>query len=137
MMPKPDLKLRVSAEARVAPSEDPNKVKLALQRILGESGLEVDESPTRIRATTEDAAKLTKLHDQLRDRHVRAAARRLLLSSIEGSTVTLMFNRQAAYAGVLALCGSEAESPLGPIYVTLESKQLEDVIEWLTAYETG
>ena len=48
-----------------------------------------------------------------------------------------MFNRQAAYAGVLALCGSEAESPLGPIYLRIDSQDLDDVIEWLTAYEPG
>jgi predicted RNA binding protein with dsRBD fold (UPF0201 family) len=87
--------------------------------------------------TSDDSASVMRLREQLRDRHVRAAARRLFISRREGNKVTMMFNRQAAHAGVLALCGSEAESPLGPIYLSIESESLDEVIEWLTAYEPG
>lgn len=136
-MPPPELRLRIKAEASVAPSEEPAKVRAALASIFGECRLSVEENPRRVTVASEDGKCLTKLHDQLRDRRVRAAARRLLLARREGDSVTLMFNRQAAHAGVLAMCGSEEESPLGPIYLTIESEEVDRVIEWLTAYEAG
>ncbi len=80
---------------------------------------------------------LSHLRDQLRDRHVRAAARRLLLYSIKGGRAELMLNRQAAVAGVVVVCGSPEESPLGPIYLRLESDNLPAAIDWLTAYDSG
>jgi predicted RNA binding protein with dsRBD fold (UPF0201 family) len=136
-MPQPEFRVRVTAEATVRQSEDPAKVKAAVANILGECSHEVEEGPRVVRMTSVDNASLRLLRDQLRDRHVRAAARKLLMVGRQGSKSTLMFNRQAACAGVLALCGSESESPLGPIYLTIDSKELDDVIEWLTAYESG
>lgn len=73
------------------------------------------------------------VRDQLRDRHVRGAARRLLLAAKEGHETELLLNRQAAAAGVVALCGSPEESPLGPIYLKLASKDIDGVIVWLTS----
>ncbi len=136
-MPQPEFRLRVTVEASLAQSEDPGKVKAAVSNVLGECRYSVNEDSRRMAITSDDVASITKLHDQLRDRHVRAAARRLLISRREGNRVTMMFNRQAAHAGVLVLCGSEAESPLGPIYLSIESENLDGVIEWLTAYESG
>jgi predicted RNA binding protein with dsRBD fold (UPF0201 family) len=136
-MPRPKFHLRVTAEAAVGLSEDSAKVGTAVANVLGECRHVVEEVPQMVRMTSDDSASILRLHDQLRDRHVRAAARKLLLAGREGNVSTVMLNRQAAYAGVLALCGSEAESPLGPIYLTIGSDELDDAIEWLTAYETG
>ena len=136
-MPLPEFHLRVSVEGAVSPSEDLAKVRMAVANVLGECRHEVEELPQMVRMTSEDSASITRLHDQLRDRHVRAAARRLLMAGREGNVATVMLNRQAAYAGVLALCGSQEESPLGPIHLTIRSEELDEVIEWLTAYETG
>lgn len=136
-MSRPEFSVRVSVEASVRPSEDPVKVRKAVENVLGECRHDVEEGPRTVKATSDDVASVRLLHDQLRDRHVRAAARRLLLAGREGDRTTLMLNRQAAYSGVLVLCGSEEESPLGPIYLTVESDRIDDAIEWLTAYAEG
>jgi predicted RNA binding protein with dsRBD fold (UPF0201 family) len=57
-----------------------------------------------------------------------------MLLNARGDSTSLMLNRQAATVGTIALCGSPEESPLGPIYVTVESITLGAVIDWLTAY---
>jgi predicted RNA binding protein with dsRBD fold (UPF0201 family) len=57
-----------------------------------------------------------------------------MLLNISECSTSLMLNKQAAAAGVIALCGSTEESPLGPIYLTAESEQIATVIDWLTAY---
>ncbi len=90
-----------------------------------------------IRLVSEETGCLDTLRDQLRDRHIRGAARKLLLSELKGGSTSLMLNRQAAAAGVVALCSSADQSPLGPIYATMDSRQIAAVIDWLTAYESG
>lgn len=105
--------------------------------VVGDSRHSVEEGKWLLRITSDDPRSVERLHDQLRDRHVRAAARRLLLAGKQGDRTTVMVNRQAAAAGVVALCSTEEESALGPMYLTLESKQLDSLIRWLTAYESG
>jgi predicted RNA binding protein with dsRBD fold (UPF0201 family) len=133
-MPPPDIRARLVMEARISPSEDPAKVDEALMNVAGVSFREGRQSPTTARLTTEDSKALVRVRDQLRDRHIRAAARRQMLLNSSGRSTFLMLNRQAAAAGVVALCGSEEESPLGPIYLKIESERLQEVIDWLTDY---
>jgi predicted RNA binding protein with dsRBD fold (UPF0201 family) len=105
-----------------------------MRRVLGECDYSVDEGATSIRLLSESSRCLQKLHDQLRDRHVRDAARRLMLASLEGRVLPLKLNRQAAAAGVLALCSNAVESPLGPLNLEIESEAPGKLIDWLTAY---
>jgi uncharacterized protein len=133
----PELKVKISLEAEVSPSEDPEKVARAVLKLVGDSPGQVKQSGSEVRYVSEEAGSLAHLRDQLRDRRVRAAARRLLTDARQGSLTELMINRQAAVAGVVVLCGSQDESPLGPIFLRIESDQLDEVIGWLTAYEGG
>jgi uncharacterized protein len=134
---KPDLKVSVSVEARVSPSEDPQKVAAAVEGALGGFEHTVEAGRHSVRAESSGSGSLDRIRDQLRDRHVRSAARRLLLSSKKGRSTVLMLNRQAATAGVLALCSSEDQSPLGPLYLTIESEDIDGVIDWLTGQGSG
>ena len=105
-----------------------------MREVLGSCDYEVDEGPTSIRIRSSSSRCLQKLHDQLRDRHVRDAARRLMLASLEGDVLPLKLNRQAAAVGVLALCSNAVESPLGPLNLEIEADAPEKLIDWLTAY---
>ena len=132
-MSKPEFKARLSLRADISPSEDPAKVSQAMRDVVGEVGPEsVREEAGYL--TTDDPEALSRLRDQLRDRHVRSAARRQMLLNVTRDSTSLMINRQAAAAGVVALCGSPAESPLGPIYLTIKASKIQSVIDWLTAY---
>ena len=135
-MSHPDFTVRVRLEAAVSPSEDPGKVAGALQNVAG-GPLEVAVDEEGAALTTGDIRAISHIRVQLRDRHVRSAARRQLLLNSAGRTTSMMLNRQAAAAGVVAVCGSAEESPLGPIYATIESDDLTAVIDWLTAYGEG
>jgi len=105
-----------------------------MRQVLGDCDYTVDEGERSIRLISSSPRCLQKLHDQLRDRHVRDAARRLMLRLLEGDTLNLMLNRQAAAAGVLALCTTATESPLGPLRLEIESDAPQKLIDWLTAY---
>ena len=108
-----------------------------MANVMGACEYVTEESPRKLTMMSEDPSSIMKVHDQLRDRHVRSAARKLLMLGSSGGRTMVMLNRQAAFADVLALCGSEEESPLGPLMLTVESKDLDQVIRWLTAYEEG
>ena len=136
-MSQPEIRLSLTLEGTVAPSEDPAKVKEAMANVLGDCRHSIEQDASRIKVSSDDARCIRRLRDQLRDRHVRSAARKLLYAGREGKRSTVMLNRQAARAGVLVLCGSEAESPLGPLFLTIRSDDLDAVIESLTAYEGG
>jgi uncharacterized protein len=125
---------RIELRASVAPSEDPEKVIAAMHQVLGECDCLIDIDETSIKMRSSSPRCLQKLHDQLRDRHVRDAARRLMLRLLEGNTLTIMLNRQAASAGVVALCTTATESPLGPLTMEIESDAPQRLVDWLTAY---
>jgi predicted RNA binding protein with dsRBD fold (UPF0201 family) len=139
----------IRLHASIAPSEDPEKVLKAARNVLGECNYSVE---TRGGADTEgdggtsgsveawltlsstDAHCLQRIHDQLRDRHVRDAARRLLLRGRRDSRLTLLLNRQAAFVGVVVVCNSVLESPLGPMVLEIDCDRAEGLIDWLTAH---
>ncbi|HYB76062.1 MAG TPA: RNA-binding domain-containing protein [Nitrososphaerales archaeon] len=130
-------RVKVTLEAFVSPSEDTEKVMDALRNVLGGSPAQASEEGRMVRLVSEDAGALDLLRNQLRDRRIRGAARRVLMSGLEGDLASLMLNKQAAVVGVVALCSSPDQSPLGPIYAKLESEDISGVIDWLTAYESG
>jgi predicted RNA binding protein with dsRBD fold (UPF0201 family) len=132
-----ELRGRVGVEATVSPSEDDDKVATAVRNVVGGPEASLVMEQARVKFVSEDLKCLEHLRGQLRDRHVRSAARKLMLAGKIGTSTRFMLNKQAAVAGVLAVCSSPEESPLGPIYLTIDSEQIDEVIEWLTAYESG
>ncbi|MDG6918908.1 MAG: hypothetical protein JRN40_00480 [Nitrososphaerota archaeon] len=136
-MTEPEFRAKLTIEAAVSPSEDQAKVAQAMAWVvgLGPEAVSVDGGMARL--SSEGPKGLIRLRDQLRDRHVRSAARKLLLRDRKDRSAFIMLNRQAAAVGVVAVCGSPEESPLGPIHLTILSDELDAVIDWLTGYAGG
>jgi len=130
-----EFSVSLELRATVSRSEDPEKVLRAMKSLLGEGEGQVINETGSITVSSNSRRSLEKIRHQLRDRRVRSAARRLFLTRSEGGSVSIMLNRQAASVGIVALCNREDESPLGPIYLKLESDHLGTLMDWLTAYE--
>lgn len=107
---------------------------VALQNVLGDCQYETEQTHKSITMRSKNMKCIEKMRDQFRDRRIRGVARKLALGSRVEYRLTFMLNRQAAYEGIIALCSSEEESPMGPLYLTIESPELDKLIEWLTAY---
>lgn len=122
----------IVVEAQVKYSESKDKVAMAITKLFGTNGeLRIEEDRVMFLSSSRDSLELLK--DQFRDRHVRAAARRLLLAGSEGGNqAVLLLNKQAATVGIAALCDDPRESPLGPIVLRIDSQNIGEVIEWLT-----
>ncbi|HUI00470.1 MAG TPA: RNA-binding domain-containing protein [Nitrososphaerales archaeon] len=132
--PGPPDSVKVVLRATVSPSEDPGKVLAAMRQVLGNCDYQVAEGAGWITLSSVSSRCLQNLHDQLRDRHVRDSARRLMQASMEGNVLSIRINRQAAAAGVSALCSSAVESPLGPLNLSVETDSPDQLVDWLTAH---
>ena len=119
----------IRASCDVLPSEDPETVARALEYVLDGAGAAHGQG-TAV-ASSESAASLLRIRSIIQSRaSARAWRRRLRLNTEENSTWVYL-NKQAAAAGVIALCSEPDESPLGPITLSLRSSELGGIIDWL------
>jgi uncharacterized protein len=124
----------VGAEAEVRPTEDLEKVKLALTNLFSGNidvrGNDGDYGCVRLSGEGQGSLKNFKMIIQ-RDR-IRAAARAQLFKGMKEDSLVVYLNKQVAYAGHVSFSAPEGESPLGPIRLTIKSGHPVAVIDWLT-----
>ena len=122
---------KVSAYCTINASEDVNKIRTAVSNIL----IDMDEKITgdSLVANSSNYESLTRIYETMRSRKSKSAYRRLLMRNMANNSTWFYLNKQAAFANVIALCDEADESPLGPIKVVLNSKNIEDVINWLVS----
>ncbi len=123
----------VHAQAEVNPTESEEKVKTAVTNVLGNASITVKPSGRANILTAEAKGQdsLFKLRNILRSDRIRDASRRALFHSIRGNTIGFCLNKQVAFAGHVSFSEETAESPLGPIQVTIETDDPLQLIEWL------
>ena len=126
--------VKIYVDVEVNPTEDSNKVQVAVQKVLGPIHLEkIDEKDrTYLKGTAEGLEQLSAFQELLRKERIRDAARRVLLSGLGGNTITFYLNKQVAYAGHISFSQPEGESPLGPIQVEVQCDNPRKLIDWLT-----
>lgn len=128
--------VRVRVYAKVEPYEDPKKVELAIKNVVGNAepkNVKVEED--FILYEFEGEKSLYFIYSKIRDRQIISAVKRLLFLNKVGPSTKLMLNKQVAYIGNVVVCEEEGESPLGPIFVELESPKIDSVIAWLAGEE--
>jgi len=126
-----DVMIRVETE--VNPTETEEKVKTAVANLFGNIALQTKSSyrGSVLTAETKGQEALVKLRNSLRNDRVRDAARRVLFGSLRGNTLSFCLNKQVAFAGHISFSEEVAESPLGPLKVTVECENPRQLIEWL------
>ncbi len=123
----------VHVETEIYPTESEDKVKAAVASIFGSVSILV-EPEGKVRLLTADATgqeALNKFRTTLRSDRIRDAARRALRHNIRGSIIDFCLNKQVASAGHISFCEETAESPLGPIRVTITADNPQLLVEWL------
>lgn len=130
--------VEVFVEVDVNPTEDVDKVKVAVQKVLGNISLElIGEGDYRKligRASGQEA--LTYFYEKLRRERILDAARTVLLKGVQGNRIVFYLNKQVAYAGHISFSQPYGESPLGPIRVEILCENPQDLINWLTPRTT-
>ena len=130
----PDVTCKIEAYAAVNPSEDPEKVRLAVSHVLLDASYKYEDGS--IKATSKDLQSLAKIYDTIRSRRVIRAYRRQMRFHTHDTTTWFYLNKQAAFVDVIAICEEAEESPMGPIKIIMHSEEIQKVIDWLVPEST-
>jgi predicted RNA binding protein with dsRBD fold (UPF0201 family) len=125
----PDVTCKIEAYAAVNPSEDPEKVRLAVSHVLLDANFKYEDGS--IKGISKDLQSLAKIYDIIRARRITKAYRRQLRFHTNDTTTWFYLNKQAAFVDVIAICEEADESPMGPIKIILHSPEIQKVIDWL------
>src|SRR5208283_2812760 len=123
----------VHVEAEINPTESEDKVKTAVGNVLGNVSVTIKPSgkASTLTADANGRDSLFKLRNILRTDRIRDASRKALFHSIRGNTISFCLNKQVAFAGHISFSEETAESPLGPLRVTIATDSPQQLIEWL------
>ena len=125
----PSIACEIEVRCAISPSEDPRKIGRAISNVFPGPQVEVGDSAAVARSPS--LAPLERIFEVVHSRHSQRAYRRNLLQNSAGTSSWFYLNRQAAFAGRVAICERAEESPLGPIRVTISSPHLGRIIDWL------
>lgn len=125
---------RVRVRAGISPSEDPQKVLEAILNVMPGCTVEIRGRTAETRS--EGMVALDTIRESLASRQTLGGLRRNMAGNVRDNTTKFLLNRQAAYAGVAAVCDTPEESPLGPIEVEVESRRIDDIILWMSEGQT-
>ena len=126
--------VEVRVEVEVNPTEDADKVRVAVQKVLGNIDLELIEEGEyrRLTGRAKGLEALVRFYDLLRRERILDAARKVLFRGIRGKKIVFYLNKQVAYVGHISFSQPYGESPLGPIRVEIQCDDPQSLIDWLT-----
>jgi uncharacterized protein len=119
----------VRAETPLNPSEDCEKVNAALRNVM--DNCYIASKHGRIFGRSIESESLRTIYEHVRSKAALGVLRKALLNNRIADTTWFLLNKQAAAAGVVVIVENKEESPLGAIKVTIESDELDTVIEWI------
>ncbi|MCW3975161.1 MAG: hypothetical protein O2U61_00330 [Candidatus Bathyarchaeota archaeon] len=125
---------QVKVEAEVYPTEDLEKVRRALLNLFPDLNFKVKQSDgfkKVLAGNSPEKNALINLKQLIMRERIRDATRSTIFSNMLDDSAIFYLNKQVAYADHISFCMPNGESPLGPIKVTLKSKQLQQLIDWL------
>lgn len=130
--------VNIYVEVEVNPTEDPVKVKTAVENIFGniEFKTKAQRRGSLLIAKATGRDSLSKLYNLLRRERIRDAARGAFFEGLSTKSIVFYLNKQVAYAGHISFSEPEAESPLGPIKVQIQCDNPRELIEWLAPRTT-
>lgn len=131
-------KIVVYVEAEINPTESEEKIKKAIWNVFGDIPTQVNPGLKSgiLTAQAEGLDALSTLRNLLRKDRIRDASRKPLLEGLSGNTITFYLNKQVAFAGHISFSEQEAESPLGPIKVTVKCENPRELVDWLAPRTT-
>ena len=122
---------------QVNPTEDINKVRIALENLLGRSDFESPDNDVReISSTYTHRDSVNLVREAIHETRIIDAARKRLQSNWNGTSTSIHFDKQAALMRKLRIIDDNQElPPLGSIEMVLsfESEQeFEEFVNWFT-----
>ena len=123
-------KTTIQIFCEINPSEDPEKVKLAINNIFPD--LTLDITDTDITGKSNNIQILSQISKAIHENNIKKTYQRILKNNSNRDSSWFYLNKQAAFVNTVALCSEANESSLGPIKVILRSNDIEQVIDSIT-----
>ena len=123
-------KTTIQIFCEINPSEDPEKVKLAVSNIFPD--LTLDITDTDITGKSNNIQILSQISKAIHENNIKKTYQRILKNNSNNGSSWFYLNKQAAFVNTVALCSEANESSLGPIKVILRSNEIEQVIDSIT-----
>ncbi len=123
-------KTTIQIFCEINPSEDPEKVKLAVNNIFPD--LTLDITDTDITGKSNNIQILSQISKTIHENNIKKTYQRILKNNSNSDSSWFYLNKQAAFVNTVALCSEANESSLGPIKVILRSNDIEQVIDSIT-----
>ena len=125
--------IAVRVETEINLTEDEEKVEKAVANVFDNLSIAVTPSynGSVLRAEAKGLEALVKFRILLSLDRIRDAARKVFFGGLRDRAIRFCLNKQVAFAGHVSFCEEVAESPLGPLRVTIECEDPRLLIDWL------
>ncbi|MDR0777897.1 MAG: hypothetical protein LBE48_00435 [Methanomassiliicoccaceae archaeon] len=117
--------LSIMMSCPIFPSEDPERVRIAILNIFPNAVLNVEED-----MITAEIDSMRDFGDRVRKQRILDTARSVLMKGRRGERTVFHMNKQTAYAGKISFV--DEKTILGTIKVTVEADDITQFIEALT-----
>ncbi|TFG19518.1 MAG: hypothetical protein EU530_06060 [Promethearchaeota archaeon] len=131
--------IKIELKVEVNPTEEPEKIIKVLKNFA-----EIDQDKIIIdtisdnyylyTTTVEGRGSLQSLFSGLRSQRTVESARKHLMGKRREKNVSFMLNKQALFMNKFHFCHSPEESPMGPVWVRIESEDITRVLEYLVPH---
>jgi len=126
----PNINCKIEMICPVNLSEDPDKVIQAISNIFPHS--DIKNENFSIKARSNELRSLEKIYESIVSTQSQKSYTRNLENNLNENDTWFFLNKQAAFVDQVAICDEAEESPLGPIKVTLNSSNIDGIIDWIS-----
>ena len=112
----------VEVTCPVFPSEDPDKVRVAMERIFPD--IEIEETEDGLSGRTDNLDRFSK---QIRKQRILDTTRSVLIRGRRGNVTRFFLNKQVAFVGKISFC--EERTILGTMRVVVQDDEMDALIE--------
>lgn len=126
-----NISCKINAYCQVNPSEDPKKIERAVSNVL--SNMDICIKDDSLKATSTTLESILNIYEKIHSHNTQKVYGRNLKRNLTNDSTWFYLNKQAAFVNVITLCENADESPLGPIKIILQSKQIEKIVDWLVS----
>jgi len=129
----PSVNCKIEILCSINPSEDPEKVILAISNIFSSFDSKIENFS--FRGNSNSLKALEKIQENINSMKAQKIYRKILEKNLTYNSTWFYLNKQAAFVNKVAICEESDESPLGPIKIILSSPNIDRIITWLTFKE--
>lgn len=122
------MKCKVTARAKVSPTEELDKVIKAISNVLDYDELEIGDGYVDV---TGDEDSLLKFREALKNRKIRDTAQKIFFKGVDDHKIKFSLSKQTALVHIPNFV-EPGMSALGEIDIEIETEDVDRFIEWMT-----